>query len=151
MPSFGEGFQQPQPTNGEAAASSSAVTANPATLTGGTISLRHKRHKSERHGGDRTHHSNVDETHGFSKEEDSRSVRASLFTEEDGGFGAVVPLDRYYGPTEIPALHLRVSHCRLIFRTHGNFNEFGAGHRNNFIIIVHVRLAGRVISTLLLK
>ncbi|CAN0000324.1 unnamed protein product, partial [Pylaiella littoralis] len=36
------------------------------------------------------------------------SIRASSVTEGDGGFSAVLALDRYYAPNKCPVLHVRV-------------------------------------------
>lgn len=146
MRSFGEGFQQPQTT--AEAAPASAVTADTATVAGVIITLRHKRHQSGFHDGERAHHSNADETHGISEEEDSRDIRASSFTEVDGGFSAVVPLDRYHGPTEIPDLHVRVSRYRSIYSTRGDFD---AGHHDTIRIRLGIRLAIKSSNILLMK
>lgn len=109
MRSLGEDFKQPLPAS-EGAAAGTAVTENLATLTGAVFSLRQKRHRYPCHDEGRMKHSHAGEKNTPSEGEDIIvSIHPASVTEVDGSFGAVVALDRYYGCTECPVLHVRVS------------------------------------------
>lgn len=106
MRSFGEEFQQ-SPSAAEERTAGIAGSGNHAFLAGVVVSIRQNRHR------DRCH----------DEGEDSGSIRASSVTEGDGGFSAVLALDRYYAPNKCPVLHVRVSRCSASVGTRGGFDD----------------------------
>lgn len=110
MHSFGKEIQRP-PTAAEAAGAGTPVAGNHAMLAGVVVSLQQTRHRNRYLDERRADHSNKihEGAQAPSAGRDNGSTRVSSFVEDDGGFGAVVAVDRYNGPGEIPVLHVRVS------------------------------------------